>query len=136
MAAPEGRPLVSDLVRRVTVDHLAVPVADFERSRAFYRAALAPLGYREIAVDDYIAFGAPGSEDFCIEPGGPVTPRLHIAFAAASQEEVQAWHAAALAAGGTDNGAPGERPQYHPGYYAAFVLDPDGHNVEAVFHGR
>jgi catechol 2,3-dioxygenase-like lactoylglutathione lyase family enzyme len=136
MAAPEGRPLVSDLVRRVTIDHLTVPVADFERSRAFYRASLAPLGYREIEVDDYIAFGAPGSEDLCIEPGGPVTPRLHIAFAAASQEEVQAWHAAALAAGGTDNGAPGERPQYHPGYYAAFVLDPDGHNVEAVFHGR
>jgi len=127
---------VSDLIRRVTIDHLTVPVADFDRSRAFYRASLAPLGYREIEVDDYIAFGAPGSKDLCIEPGGPVTPRLHIAFAAASQEEVQAWHAAALAAGGTDNGAPGERPQYHPGYYAAFVLDPDGHNVEAVFHGR
>jgi catechol 2,3-dioxygenase-like lactoylglutathione lyase family enzyme len=127
---------MSDLVRRVTIDHLAVPVADLERSQAFYRAALTPLGYREIVVDDYIAFGAPGSEDFCIEGGGPVTPALHIAFSAASQDEVRAWHAAALAAGGTDNGAPGERPQYHPGYYAAFVLDPDGHNVEAVFHGR
>jgi catechol 2,3-dioxygenase-like lactoylglutathione lyase family enzyme len=136
MAASEGRPLVSDLVRRVTVDHFAIRVADLERSRTFYRAALAPLGFREIVVDSYSAFGAPGSEDFCIEAGGPVTPRLHIAFAAASQDEVRAWHAAALAAGATDNGAPGERPQYHPGYYAAFVLDPDGHNVEAVFHGR
>jgi catechol 2,3-dioxygenase-like lactoylglutathione lyase family enzyme len=136
MAASEGRPLVSDLVRRVTVDHVVIRVADLERSRAFYRAALAPLGFREIEVDGDVAFGAPGSEDFCIAPGGPVAPPLHVAFAAASQDEVRAWHAAALAAGATDNGAPGERPHYHPGYYAAFVLDPDGHNIEAVFHGR
>ena len=85
--------------------------------------------------DGYVAFGPPGSEDLAIEQGEPNGP-LHVAFAAPDRETVHAFHAAALAAGGRDHGGPGERPHYHPGYYAAYVLDPDGNNVEGVFHGR
>ena len=125
--------------RRVVIDHLAIGVRDLERSRAFYRAALAPLGFEERGPwsDEQreIAFGAEGVDDFAISPEYEPGGQLHIAFSADSREAVQAFHAAALAAGGEDNGAPGERPEYAPGYYGAFVLDPDGHNVEAVFHG-
>jgi catechol 2,3-dioxygenase-like lactoylglutathione lyase family enzyme len=125
--------------RRVVIDHLTIGVRDLERSRAFYRAALAPLGFDERGPwsDEQreIAFGAEGAEDFAISPEYEPGGQLHIAFSADSREAVQAFHAAALAAGGEDNGAPGERPEYAPGYYGAFVLDPDGHNVEAVFHG-
>jgi catechol 2,3-dioxygenase-like lactoylglutathione lyase family enzyme len=125
--------------RRVVIDHMTVGVRDVARSRAFYRAALEPLGFGELGPwsDEQreMAFGPPEFDDFAIsdkyEPGG----QLHIAFSADSREAVDAFHAAALAAGGRDNGAPGERPEYSPGYYGAFVLDPDGHNVEAVFHG-
>jgi catechol 2,3-dioxygenase-like lactoylglutathione lyase family enzyme len=127
---------VSDLVRRITVDHLTLPVADVERSRAFYEAALAPLGFHTVEGDGYVAFGAPGSEDFAIAAGAPSPAAVHVAFAAASRDEVDAFHAAALAAGATDNGAPGLRPRYHAGYYGAYVLDLDGYNVEAVFHDR
>ncbi|HEY0630925.1 MAG TPA: VOC family protein [Thermoleophilaceae bacterium] len=125
--------------RRVVIDHLTIGVRDLERSRAFYRAALAPLGFDERGPwsDEQreIAFGAEGVDDFAISPEYEPGGQLHIAFSADSREAVQAFHAAALAAGGDDNGAPGERPEYAPGYYGAFVLDPDGHNVEAVFHG-
>ena len=125
--------------RRVVIDHLTIGVRDLERSRAFYRAALAPLGFEERGPwsDEQreIAFGAEGVDDFAISPEYEPGGQLHIAFSADSREAVQAFHAAALAAGGEDNGAPGERPEYAPGYYGAFVLDPDGHNVEAVFHG-
>jgi catechol 2,3-dioxygenase-like lactoylglutathione lyase family enzyme len=127
---------LSDLVRRITVDHIALPVADVERSRAFYEAALAPLGFRTVEGDGFVAFGAPGSEDFTIALGAPSPEGVHVAFAAASRAEVDAFHAAALAAGGTDNGAPGLRRRYHAGYYGAYVLDLDGYNVEAVFHDR
>jgi catechol 2,3-dioxygenase-like lactoylglutathione lyase family enzyme len=124
-------------VRRVVVDHLTLPVADLERSRAFYAAALAPLGFgSERYGDDEWVFGPPGSEDFAIGPGTPPPGGMHLAFAADSTEEFDAFHAAALTAGGRDNGGPGERARYHPGYYGAYVLDPDGNNVEAVFHGR
>jgi catechol 2,3-dioxygenase-like lactoylglutathione lyase family enzyme len=121
-------------VRRVVIDHMKIGVRDLARSRAFYRAALAPLGIEELYGDDReLAFGPPGIDDFAIslnhEPG-----TTHVAFAAESREQVQAFHAAALAAGGRDNGPPGPRAQYSPGYYGAFVLDPDGHNIEAVFH--
>jgi catechol 2,3-dioxygenase-like lactoylglutathione lyase family enzyme len=124
--------------RRVVVDHLTIGVRDLERSRRFYAAALEPLGFREMgawsAEQREIAFGYEGGNDFAIsdqyEPGG----QLHIAFAADSRGAVDAFHAAALKAGATDNGGPGERPEYAPGYYGAFVLDPDGHNVEAVCH--
>ena len=127
--------------RRVFVDHVTIRVSDLAASRAFYEAALAPLG---VAVDETrpdlpddpgVVFGPRGAEDFCISEGAPSGP-LHIAFLAASRVEVDAFHAAALAAGGRDNGAPGPRPQYHAGYYGAYVLDPDGNNVEAVFHDR
>jgi catechol 2,3-dioxygenase-like lactoylglutathione lyase family enzyme len=120
------------------LDHLSLPVADVQASRRFYETALAPLGIL-LAADHGDAFGfGPGGEedDFWIVPGGPTKPALHLAFPAVDHAAVDAFHRAALAAGGRDNGAPGFRPQYHATYYAAYVLDPDGHNVEAVDHGR
>jgi catechol 2,3-dioxygenase-like lactoylglutathione lyase family enzyme len=126
--------------RRVVIDHIAVGVRDLAASRAFYRAALAPLGVAEHGSwsDEgrEIAFGADGNDDFAISDRYPPSGVSHIAFAADTPEQVDAFHAAALAAGGTDNGAPGRRPEYSPRYYGAFVLDPDGHNVEAVCHVR
>jgi catechol 2,3-dioxygenase-like lactoylglutathione lyase family enzyme len=129
-------------MRAPFIDHLTLPVRDLEASRRFYVAALASFGGTVTDVpgppDGWgpaVVFGPSGSEDFAIGPGVPGGP-MHIAFLAADRETVDAFHAAALAAGGTDNGAPGLRPQYHAGYYGAYVLDPDGHNIEAVFHGR
>jgi catechol 2,3-dioxygenase-like lactoylglutathione lyase family enzyme len=126
-------------VRPAFLDHLTLDVRDLAASRRFYAAALAPWAAREEEVEGSrgtgIAFGPAGAEDFIIQAAGRPTTPLHVAFLAPDRETVDAFHAAALAAGGTDNGAPGPRPQYHAGYYAAFVLDPDGHNVEAVFHG-
>jgi catechol 2,3-dioxygenase-like lactoylglutathione lyase family enzyme len=125
--------------RRVVIDHLTIGVRDLERSRRFYRAVLEPLGFSERGPwsDERreIAFGAEGADDFAISPEYAPGGQLHIAFAADSREAVDAFHAAALEAGASDNGAPGERPEYAEGYYGAFVLDPDGHNVEAVVHG-
>jgi catechol 2,3-dioxygenase-like lactoylglutathione lyase family enzyme len=109
-------------------------VSDFTASRRFYDTVLAPLG-----LEAYVVQEPPFAEwgDFSIiADGEPVAAHVHVAFAAASQSAVDAFHAAGLAAGHRDNGAPGERPHYHPGYYGAFLLDPDGHNVEAVFHDR
>ena len=124
-------------MRAAFVDHLTIPVADVEASRRFYEAALEPWGVRLIELEGgEISLGPRGSEDLALAPGGPTQPPLHIAFAAPDRETVDRFHAAALAAGGRDNGAPGLRPQYHAGYYGAFVLDPDGNNVEAVFHDR
>jgi catechol 2,3-dioxygenase-like lactoylglutathione lyase family enzyme len=124
--------------RRVVIDHLTIGVRDLERSRRFYRAALAPLGFSERGPwsDEQreIAFGAEGADDFAISPSYRPGGELHIAFAADTRDAVDAFHAAALEAGARDNGPPGERPEYAPGYYGAFVLDPDGHNVEAVCH--
>lgn len=125
------------------IDHIGFPVSDFSRSRAFYAAALAPLGYgviMEFGPGEThtglpgAGFGRDGKPDFWIGGEGAITGRLHVAFAAPDRATVDAFHAAALAAGGTDNGAPGLRPHYHPSYYGAFVLDPDGHNIEAVCH--
>ncbi|PZP30916.1 MAG: glyoxalase/bleomycin resistance/extradiol dioxygenase family protein [Roseateles depolymerans] len=124
------------------IDHTGVTVSDFQRSQAFYAAALAPLGYvplmalsaAETGHADVAGFGEPPKPDFWISSGTPNQPPLHIAFRAASRAVVDAFHRAALAAGGRDNGAPGLRPHYHPHYYGAFVLDPDGHNIEAVCH--
>ena len=126
---------------RLFLDHLSLPVADVHASRRFYEAALAPLAIL-LAADhfegrDAFGFGPDGEEDdFWIVAGGPTQPPLHLAFPAPDHAAVEAFHRAALAAGGRDNGAPGLRPQYHATYYAAYVLDPDGHNVEAVDHGR
>ena len=114
------------------IDHLAIPVRDLAASRQFYEAALAPLGIETTEVDGAVGFHL-GSADFFIAEGEPAAP-MHIAFAAPDRATVEAFHAAALSAGGRDNGAPGLRPRYHADYYGAYVLDPDGHNVEAVCH--
>jgi catechol 2,3-dioxygenase-like lactoylglutathione lyase family enzyme len=121
------------MAARVFIDHLTLPVGDLEASKRFYRQALAPFGIEEVEVEGGIGWGPPGRVDFFIRPGGPAAP-LHLAFAAADRATVDAFHAAALAAGGTDNGAPGPRPRYHRNYYAGYVIDLDGHNVEAVCH--
>jgi catechol 2,3-dioxygenase-like lactoylglutathione lyase family enzyme len=126
-------------IRRVVVDHLTIGVGDLERSRAFYRRALEPLGFTEHGpwregVRES-TFGVEGADDLAISSEYPVGAPIHIAFAAESREQVDAFHAAALAAGGTDNGAPGLRPEYSEHYYGAFVTDPDGNNIEAVLHG-
>jgi catechol 2,3-dioxygenase-like lactoylglutathione lyase family enzyme len=119
-------------------DHVGLNVQDYRTSRAFYERALAPLGYRVVmAFDDHNAAGFGASDDkpeLWIAQREPYGAGTHVAFAAPDRETVDAFHAAALAGGGTDNGAPGIREQYHPTYYAAFVLDPDGNNLEAVCH--
>jgi len=118
------------------VDHLTLTVRDIQASRRFYEGALAPFGIRIVeSSQGPIGFGPDGSEDFWIKPGEPAAA-VHVAFVAPDRATVEAFHQAALQAGGRDNGPPGERPDYHPGYYAAYALDPDGNNVEAVFHGR
>ena len=127
--------------RRVVIDHISIGVRDLDRSRAFYQRALAALGFSEHGPwRDGVretSFGVEGASDFAISlEYAPVGAPVHIAFAADSREQVHAFHETALAAGGTDNGPPGLRPEYSPAYYGAFVLDPDGNNVEAVFHGR
>jgi catechol 2,3-dioxygenase-like lactoylglutathione lyase family enzyme len=118
------------------LDHIGLAVRDFARSRAFYLAALAPLGIRIVKEGDGLAgFNREGGKGgFWIGSGGEPTAPIHVAFAAKDHAEVRAFYTAAIAAGGRDNGAPGLRPQYHPDYYGAFVLDPDGHNIEAVCH--
>jgi catechol 2,3-dioxygenase-like lactoylglutathione lyase family enzyme len=120
---------------QVFIDHLTIPVRDPEASRRFYRQALAPFGVEEVELEGGVGWGPPGRVDFFIRQGEP-TAQLHLAFAAPDRATVDAFHAAALAAGGTDNGAPGLRPRYHESYYGGYVIDLDGHNVEAVFHGR
>jgi catechol 2,3-dioxygenase-like lactoylglutathione lyase family enzyme len=116
------------------IDHVGINVSDIEASRRFYEAALAPLGYSKIAdFGEAVGFGAQGKPDFWIETRG--TPgAVHVAILSADRTTVDAFHEAAVAAGGTDNGPPGPRPQYHENYYGGYVLDPDGHNVEAVCH--
>jgi catechol 2,3-dioxygenase-like lactoylglutathione lyase family enzyme len=115
-------------------DHIGITVGDLQRSRAFYTEALEPLGIRELMqFDDAVAFGRERPM-FWLSLGERTTPgtRTHVAFVASTRLDVEAFHRAALAAGGVDNGAPGLRPHYHANYYGAFVLDPDGNNVEAV----
>jgi catechol 2,3-dioxygenase-like lactoylglutathione lyase family enzyme len=117
------------------IDHTGVGVTDIAKSKAFYRAALAPLGYEVVMEwEQGAGFGVPSKPDFWIGEGTPNPPPIHVAFRAESRQQVDAFFAAALAAGGRDNGAPGLRPHYHAHYYGAFVLDPDGHNIEAVCH--
>jgi len=117
------------------IDHTGVAVSDVAKSTAFYRAALAPLHYAVImAFDDAAGFGVPPKPDFWIGKGTPGGSPVHVAFRADSRAQVDAFYKAATAAGGRDNGPPGLRPHYHANYYGAFVLDPDGHNIEAVCH--
>jgi catechol 2,3-dioxygenase-like lactoylglutathione lyase family enzyme len=119
------------------LDHLGINVSDYDRSRDFYEKALAPLGYTLLMepIPRFGGFGKDRKPSFWItDQREPPTTNVHFAFAASDRATVDAFHAAALEAGGIDNGAPGPRPMYHPGYYGAFVLDPDGNNVEAVCH--
>ena len=125
------------------LDHLSIEVADLARSRAFYDAALAPLGYaRRFDLADASGYGMPLTKPlkeqalpFWISQGsGAVAANGHVCFAAPSRAAVEAFHRVALAAGARDNGRPGLRPQYHRNYFAAFVLDPDGNRLEAVRH--
>lgn len=117
------------------IDHMGILVTDLDASVAFYTKALAPLGYALVKRfgDQVAGFGVGGNADFWIAAGKP-TDKLHVAFRAKGRAEVRTFHEAALAAGGKDNGSPGVREMYHPDYYAAFVHDLDGHNIEAVCH--
>jgi catechol 2,3-dioxygenase-like lactoylglutathione lyase family enzyme len=125
------------------IDHTGVNVSDYHKSKVFYLAALAPLGYQVIkelpaslAPGGAVGLGVPPKADFWIAGGKPQAPPLHVAFRAANRAAVDSFYKAAVAAGGRDNGPPGVRAHYHPNYYGAFVLDPDGHNIEAVCHDR
>ena len=127
------------------IDHLSLAVADLAKGRAFYDAVLKPLGYSRIFdVEDFSGYGV--AEDKLIREqalpfwigrdAAPPALNGHVCFKAPSREAVRAFYRAALGAGGRDNGPPGLRPQYHPSYYAAFVIDPDGHRIEAVCHAK
>lgn len=117
------------------IDHIGIAVTDLDRAAAFYERALAPLGYTlMMRFPGAVGFGADGKPDLWIGGPAPATTSVHVAFRAATRKVVDAFYAAAMAAGGTDNGPPGVRAMYHPHYYGAFVRDPDGHNVEAVCH--
>jgi catechol 2,3-dioxygenase-like lactoylglutathione lyase family enzyme len=123
------------------LDHVGIEVSDYGRSKAFYEAALAPLGVKLLMEFQSASAGFGGDTEHGPKPyfwihsrGRPVVSGAHVAFAARDRDTVDAFHAAALDAGDTDDGAPGPRPIYHPGYYGAFVLDPDANNVEAVCH--
>ena len=124
------------------LDHVSVVAADIARARAFYAAVLAPLGYGRVmdldhAGKTYTGYGPPNKPAFWIYGGySAPTPHAghHLAFVAPDRPSVDAFHRAALALGGRDEGKPGLRPEYHPNYYAAFVFDPDGHKIEAVCH--
>jgi catechol 2,3-dioxygenase-like lactoylglutathione lyase family enzyme len=123
------------------LDHVGLVVADYERSKAFYRAALAAIGFELLMELDetvvgraHAGFGEPPKPEFWISAGAPAAASVHVAFRVRTRAQVDAFHRAALAAGGRDNGAPGLRPHYHATYYGAFVRDPDGYNIEAVCH--
>ena len=125
------------------IDHVGFGVADYARSKAFYAVALAPLGFTlvmEVEPEQTegknwaCGFGKNGKPEFWIGSDGKTTPPMHVAFVVETRDEVRAFYEAALRAGGRSNGAPGLRPHYHPNYYGAFVLDLDGHNIEAVCH--
>lgn len=116
-------------------DHVGFGVTDLARSKTFFVEALRPLGVAVVMEGPYgVGLGAGGKPSLWLQDTGEAPARLHLAFAAASRADVDAFYKAAIAAGGRDNGAPGLRPDYHPDYYGAFVIGPDGHNVEAVCH--
>jgi catechol 2,3-dioxygenase-like lactoylglutathione lyase family enzyme len=117
------------------LDHITISVSDFQASKAFYRSALEPLGYTIIMEFDHAAgFGIKDMPEFWIRQGEATRPSVHVAFTSPDWARVKKFYAAAVEAGGKDHGAPGLRPEYHKSYYGAFVLDPDGNNVEAVCH--
>ncbi len=119
-----------DFYRGRLIDHVHLVVRDIEASRRFYEAVLGVIGVPVVTVGDQFFW----ADELFVSAGEPKTGRVHLAFQAKDRDTVQRFHEAGLAAGGRDNGAPGER-DYHPGYYAAFLLDPDGNNIEAVNHG-
>lgn len=122
-------------LRRVVVDHILFIVADLDASRRLYTASLAPLGYTELAIeDDGVRYGADNLDDFAIYTGSPVTTAAHVAFLAEDRAAVDAFFAAAIANGATVRSEPGVYPQYSNRYYAAFVNDLHGNNIEAVWH--
>jgi catechol 2,3-dioxygenase-like lactoylglutathione lyase family enzyme len=125
------------------IDHVGFPVSNYARSKSFYEQALTPLGYTLVmevggehteSGHPAAGFGIAGKPDFWIGGEGGVGTPVHVAILARDRASVDAFHRAALTAGGRDNGPPGLRPHYHANYYGAFVLDPDGHNIEAVCH--
>lgn len=125
------------------IDHMGITVSDITKSCSFYAKTLSALGYVQLKNSPRSAsFGVPKGHgtstdpagDFWLSKGTPMEPRVHFAFSAATRADVDTFFRAALAAGGTSNGAPGLRPNFHPRYYAAFILDPDGYNIEAVCH--
>ena len=122
------------------IDHIIFTVSDLSRSKAFYEQALAPLGMKATPEFPWgptkargVGFGGEDKEFFIVE-GPPIKPPFHIAFRAATRAEVKEFYANALAAGGRDNGAPEVSAEHHADYFAAYVFDPDGHNIEAVCH--
>ena len=128
------------------IDHLSTYATDFAATQAFYDAALAALGFErnvnmvtewdpEFPTRRICAYGSGGKPTYWVAEAKEASSPRHVAFVARDRAAVDAFYRAGLEAGGRDNGAPGERPQYHPGYYGAFLLDPDGNNVEAVHHG-
>lgn len=117
-------------------DHVVFGVSDYASSKAFFLRALEPLGVAVVLEGPLgLELSADGKSSSCICPTKEKPAHLHLAFAAGNRRQVEAFHRAALEAGGTDNGAPGLRPHYHANYYAAFVTGPDGHNIEVVCHG-
>ncbi len=121
----------------MAIDHIGLNVTDYDKSKAFYREALAPLGIGLVMeVEGWAGFGPEGKPEFWFGEHDLHQRPMHICFRANSRAEVDAFYAAAIAAGGQDNGAPGIREHYHPNYYGAFVIDPDGHNIEAVCHAE
>ena len=119
------------------LDHIVLEVSDIKKAKEFYLAALKPLGYEiYMELENGVGFAVNGKPDFWLREGIQTVPEMHIAFRAESRALVNEFYKAAIAAGGKDNGAPGMREIYHPNYYGAFVLGPDGHNIEAVCNER
>ena len=117
------------------IDHLTLTVRDLQRSVAFYSRALAPLGYGvSMRFEQFVGMGTKQKPAFWLKPGPTPSTPMHLAFVAPSRTGVDGFHAEALGAGAQDNGPPGLRPHYHRHYYGAFIIDPDGHNIEAVCH--
>jgi catechol 2,3-dioxygenase-like lactoylglutathione lyase family enzyme len=119
----------------VIIDHIGLAVSDYEKSKQFFSRALAPLGIQLVMeIQGWAGFGKAGKPEFWFGPHTRVQQPMHLAFVAENREQVRAFYEAAVGAGGTDNGPPGIREIYHPNYYGAFVIGPDGHNIEAVCH--
>ncbi len=126
----------SQIEDSTVLDHIALSVSDYEKAKVFYLQALAPIGYQLVMEfnNNVAGIGIGKKPYFIIHGGGKQTPRCHVAFRTDNRAMVDAFYTAAIQAGGTDNGAPGIRERYHPNYYGAFVIDPDGHNIEVVCH--